>query len=66
MAFENTITERDMAAQAKRYSIQDAVKGVGVKWVRNVSTYDIEASLKTLRDAMNMRSQGPRVIVAEG
>ena len=55
-----------MAAQAKRYSIQDAVKGVGVKWVRTVSTYDIEASLKTLRDAMNMRSQGPRVIVAEG
>ena len=55
-----------MDAQAKRYSIQDAVKGVGVKWVRTVSTYDIEASLATLREAMSTRSPGPRVIVAEG
>ncbi len=55
-----------MAAQAKRYSIQNAVKGVGVKWVRTVSTYDIEASLTTLREAMSTRSEGPRVIVAEG
>ena len=55
-----------MAAQAKRHSIQDAVAGVGVKWVRTVSTYDIEGSLTTLRDAMSTRSKGPRVIVAEG
>ncbi len=55
-----------MAEQAKRYSIQDAVHGVGVEWVRTVSTYDIEASLGTLREAMNTRLKGPRVIVAEG
>lgn len=55
-----------MAPQAKRYSIQDAVHGVGVKWVRTVSTYDITATLKTLRDAMTTRLKGPRVIVAEG
>jgi indolepyruvate ferredoxin oxidoreductase alpha subunit len=55
-----------MAPQAKRYSIQDAVQGVGVKWVRTVSTYDITATLKTLRDAMTTRLKGPRVIVAEG
>ena len=55
-----------MAPQAKRHSIQEAVKGVGVKWVRTVSTYDIPAALKTLREAMSTRSEGPRVIVAEG
>ena len=55
-----------MAPQAKRHSIQKAVKGVGVRWVRTVSTYDIPAALKTLREAMSTRSEGPKVIVAEG
>jgi len=55
-----------MAPQAKRQSIQEAVKGVGVTWVRTVSTYDIAATLEALRGAMTTRLKGPRVIVAEG
>ncbi|MCZ6915539.1 MAG: indolepyruvate ferredoxin oxidoreductase subunit alpha [Gemmatimonadetes bacterium] len=49
-----------------RYSIQNAVKGVGVRWVRTVRTYDIAKMLATLRDAMTTRATGPKVIVAEG
>lgn len=46
--------------------IADAVKGVGVKWVTNVRTYDIAGSLKALRDAMTTKIKGPKVIVATG
>jgi indolepyruvate ferredoxin oxidoreductase alpha subunit len=47
-------------------SIIDAVKGVGVKWVRHVRTYDMQETLKVLREAMGTEFRGPKVIVAEG
>lgn len=48
------------------HSIEAAVRGVGVEWVRKVSTYDIRGCLATLRDALTTRFAGPKVIVAEG
>ena len=48
------------------HSIQSAVKGVGVRWVRTVRTYNIAKMLDTLRDAMTTRAPGPKIIVAEG
>jgi indolepyruvate ferredoxin oxidoreductase alpha subunit len=47
-------------------SIVDAVRGVGVKWVRSTSTYDIAQNLKILREALTTPFKGPKVIVAEG
>jgi indolepyruvate ferredoxin oxidoreductase alpha subunit len=47
-------------------SIIDAVRGVGVKWVRHTRTYDIAQNLKTLREALTTPVRGPKVIVAEG
>ncbi|MEJ1964690.1 MAG: indolepyruvate ferredoxin oxidoreductase subunit alpha [Gammaproteobacteria bacterium] len=47
-------------------SIVDAVKGVGVKWVRRTSTYDMQGTLRILREALSSKSAGPKVIVAEG
>jgi len=44
----------------------NAVKGVGVRWIRKVRTYNIRQSLDTLREAMTTRQRGPKVIVAEG
>ncbi|MFQ5659729.1 MAG: thiamine pyrophosphate-dependent enzyme [Gammaproteobacteria bacterium] len=49
-----------------KISIKEAVKGVGVKWVRTVRTYDISQSLETLREAMATHVKGPKVIIAEG
>ena len=46
--------------------ILDAVRSVGVKWARDVHTYDIASSLKTLRAAMSTKTKGPKVIVAQG
>jgi indolepyruvate ferredoxin oxidoreductase, alpha subunit len=46
-------------------AIVEAVKGVGVKWVRKVgNTYDVTHMLKTFREALTSKEPGPKVIVA--
>jgi indolepyruvate ferredoxin oxidoreductase, alpha subunit len=47
-------------------SIVDAVKGVGVKWVKRTHTYDMQGTLKLLREALETPFRGPKVIVADG
>jgi indolepyruvate ferredoxin oxidoreductase alpha subunit len=57
------------AANAHRQgnnSIVDAVKGVGVKWVRRAHTYDMRGTLEVLREALGTQFRGPKVIVADG
>jgi indolepyruvate ferredoxin oxidoreductase alpha subunit len=47
-------------------SIVDAVRGVGVKWVKRTRTYDMQGTLQALREALTTPVPGPKVIVAEG
>ncbi len=47
-------------------SIVDAVRGVGVRWVRRTHTYDMRGTLKVLREALRSTERGPKVIVADG
>jgi indolepyruvate ferredoxin oxidoreductase alpha subunit len=47
-------------------SILNAVKGIGVKWVKRVHTYDMRETLAVLRDALTTDYNGPKVIIAEG
>ena len=57
------------AASAHRQgnnSIVDAVRGVGVRWVRRTHTYNMRETLKVLREALSTDYRGPKVIVAEG
>ena len=56
----------DVSTRTARHTIQNALKGVGVKWVRTVRTYHLATMLKTLRQAMTSPVRGPKVIVAEG
>jgi indolepyruvate ferredoxin oxidoreductase alpha subunit len=48
------------------HSIADAVRGIGVKWVRRTHTYDMRGTLKVLREALATPERGPKVVVAEG
>ena len=49
-----------------RVSIADAVRGVGVKWVRTITrTYDVAKMRDTLREALTTKERGPKVIVAQ-
>ena len=47
-------------------TIENAVKGVGVQWVRRTHTYDMQGTLKVLREALTTGFRGPKVIIAEG
>ncbi len=47
-------------------SIVEAVRGVGVKWVKRTHTYDMQGTLKLLREALGTAIRGPKVIVADG
>jgi indolepyruvate ferredoxin oxidoreductase alpha subunit len=49
-----------------KHSIIDAVRGIGVRWVRRIGTYDMKTSLQVLREALSTDYAGPKVILAEG
>jgi indolepyruvate ferredoxin oxidoreductase alpha subunit len=53
-------------ARSTRHAITEAVKGVGVKWVKRVRSYDVATLRDTLREAMTTVEKGPKIIVAEG
>jgi indolepyruvate ferredoxin oxidoreductase alpha subunit len=48
------------------HTIENAVKGIGVKWVRRTHTYDMQHTLEILREALSTSFRGPKVIIAEG
>jgi indolepyruvate ferredoxin oxidoreductase alpha subunit len=49
-----------------RHSIENAVRGVGVNWVKTVSnTYSVTQMRNTLKDALTTKQKGPKVIVAQ-
>jgi indolepyruvate ferredoxin oxidoreductase alpha subunit len=47
-------------------SMERALEGIGVGWVRTVDNYRVGAVAKTLKEAMDTDYQGLKVIVAEG
>ncbi|RQM45656.1 indolepyruvate ferredoxin oxidoreductase subunit alpha [Paraburkholderia bannensis] len=48
------------------HEIEQAVRGVGVKWIRTVRrTYDLKAMMVTLRDALTTGAKGPKVLIAQ-
>ena len=52
--------------RSTRNSIEKAVRGVGVNWVRTLThTYDVAAMRDTLRDALTTPEKGPKVIIAQ-
>ncbi|MFZ9254752.1 MAG: thiamine pyrophosphate-dependent enzyme, partial [Hylemonella sp.] len=47
-------------------TIERTLKGLGVKWLRTVTTYEVEKVRQTLVEAMTSDFNGLKVIVAEG
>jgi indolepyruvate ferredoxin oxidoreductase, alpha subunit len=47
-------------------TIPDALRGVGVRWIREVDSYRIPEMLTTLREALTTRERGLKVIIARG
>jgi len=47
-----------------RMGIPDALRGLGVKWIRTVNSYRIAEVIRTLREALTTRVPGLKVIIA--
>ena len=54
------------SATANDHTIEEALKGVGVKWLRTVHTYKVSEMRQTLTEAFKSTFKGLKVIVAEG
>ncbi|MBH1965784.1 MAG: indolepyruvate ferredoxin oxidoreductase subunit alpha [Comamonadaceae bacterium] len=54
------------AARPLTLDIEKAMRGVGVKWIRTVSSYRVEEMVETLREAMTTSEGGLKVILADG
>ena len=51
--------------KSTKHPITNAIKGMGVKWVRHVErTYDVGTMRDTLKEALTTDETGPKVIVA--
>lgn len=59
---------RDKAASVvhTNQTIESALKGLGVQWMKTVHTYEVEQMRATLTDAFTSDFNGLKVIVAEG
>src|SRR5215831_12948823 len=56
----------DNPIRATKDSIERAVRGVGVDWVRTLThTYDVAKMRDTLKEALTTAVKGPKVIVAQ-
>jgi indolepyruvate ferredoxin oxidoreductase alpha subunit len=47
-------------------NIEKALHGVGVKWVKTVTSYHVSDMMKALDDAMTTKEGGLKVIIADG
>jgi indolepyruvate ferredoxin oxidoreductase alpha subunit len=59
------LTQERSAVRADR-TIENTLRGAGVKWLRNVYTYRVADMASTLREAFTTGEPGLKVIVAEG
>ncbi len=51
--------------RSTRHPIEDAVRGVGVNWVRRIDhTYDVGAMRDVIEEALTTPERGPKVVIA--
>jgi len=48
-----------------RVSIEGALRAIGVRWLRRVKSYDVSATLRTLRAAFDAPEKGLRVVISD-
>ncbi|MEK6217528.1 MAG: indolepyruvate ferredoxin oxidoreductase subunit alpha, partial [Boseongicola sp.] len=63
---ELKLASAEKSATHGETTIENALKGVGVKWLRTVHTYKVSKMRDTLKEAFQTKFKGLKVIVAEG
>jgi indolepyruvate ferredoxin oxidoreductase alpha subunit len=64
-AHENPASGKNMRQEGVGMDIEKALRGAGVEWIRKVDPYDLEDSIRVLRDAYE-RDEGLRVVLSVG
>ena len=55
----------DNLIRSTKHSIEDAIRGIGVKWVKGVNnTYRVSEMRELMLDALTNKVRGPKVIIA--
>jgi indolepyruvate ferredoxin oxidoreductase alpha subunit len=62
----NPSTGKNARNELTGMTIPQALRGVGVKWIKTIDSYDIGHTIRTLREALTTRVPGLKVIIAEG
>jgi indolepyruvate ferredoxin oxidoreductase alpha subunit len=58
--------QRREGLEMQDQSVENALRGVGVKWMRTVDNYKVGKVAKVLREALTTAEKGLKVIIAEG
>lgn len=61
-----TTMDTEYPDRKQSQSIEDACRGVGVNWLKTISTYSIEEMKRVLNEALTTDQPGLKVIIAEG
>jgi indolepyruvate ferredoxin oxidoreductase, alpha subunit len=62
----NPSTGTNARGQRTGMTIPEALRGVGVRWIRTVDSYRIPEMIRTLREALTTREGGLKVVIARG
>jgi indolepyruvate ferredoxin oxidoreductase, alpha subunit len=62
----NPSTGKNARNEPTGMTIPQALRGVGVRWIKTIDSYDIANTIRTLREALTTRVPGLKVIIAEG
>ncbi|WP_017759128.1 indolepyruvate ferredoxin oxidoreductase subunit alpha [Pseudacidovorax intermedius] len=58
--------DKQQSLAHKNHTIEDTLRGLGVKWMRTVHTYEVATMRATLTEAFTTSFEGLKVIIAEG
>ncbi|MDM0115894.1 indolepyruvate ferredoxin oxidoreductase subunit alpha [Variovorax sp. J22R133] len=58
--------DKQQSLADKNQTIETTLRGLGVQWMRTVTTYDVEKMRKTLTEALTSDFDGLKVVIAEG
>jgi len=65
-AAKDRAVDKSRSVVDQNQTIESTLKGLGIGWMRTVTTYDVAAMRKTLTDAFTSDFMGLKVIIAEG
>jgi indolepyruvate ferredoxin oxidoreductase alpha subunit len=58
--------DKQQSLTAHNLTIENTLRGMGVKWMRTVHTYRVDEMRRTVREAFTTDAPGLKVIIAEG